>query len=289
MVVLLEDQLGDGRAPVRLRLSLVRHGLAERARECNPFPVAGSRDARWRRGSLVVLVAWAAFMVGGAGFSKASEHFDQAVPAGSRLLPDLAFTIVAIGGVFGGCLVLAGAALAMPAFVVYLRAGGWPTVAPHFVRAVAVSAAAIGATIPLLVWAHRLSDTQRDGANSVYSVAFLGWVLLGALALSCWTTVAVSIGRHVELPGSILRLQAALATAVTATMLVTCVAGFTWWAAIAHEAPWLLHSTAAGTNGSPFNLPLTLALAVMVTATTLGLTGARQIHHRSVDASNDPR
>jgi hypothetical protein len=176
----------------------------------------------------------------------------------------------------------------VPAFVAYLRAGGWPTVKPHFVRALAVSVAAVAATIPLLAWAHRLSDTQRNGADTVYSVAFLGWVLLGMLTLSCWTTVAVSVGRHVDLPGSILRLHAALSTALTATMLVTCIAGLTWWTAIARHAPWLLHGTTPGTNGSPFNLALTLAIAIMVAATTLGITGVKQIHYRPTHDSRDP-
>ena len=46
---------------------------------------------RWRDGSLLVLVAWATFMVGGAAFAKATEHFDQAVPAGSRMVPEVGF------------------------------------------------------------------------------------------------------------------------------------------------------------------------------------------------------
>jgi hypothetical protein len=70
-------------------------------------------------------------------------------------------------------------------------------------------------------------------------------------------------------------------------MLVTCFAGLTWWAAIAREAPWILHGTAAGTNGSPFSLPLGLAVAIMVAATTIGLTGARQIHYHPVHDSGD--
>jgi hypothetical protein len=278
MLALLDDQLGDGRAPVRLRLSLLRHGLAERARSWQPLTT--TPENRWRSGSLIVLVAWAGFMVGAAGFSKASEHFDQAVPIGSRLLPQYAFTVVAIGGILGGFTVLAGGALTLPAAITYLRTGGWPTIRPHLARAISMSAVTVALTIPLVVWAHRLSDPQRNGADIVYSISFLAWVALCITSLACWTAVAVAIGRRVELQRSTLRLEAALATALAAIMGIVVAASVVWWAAIASVAPWFLHGTTANTTGSSYNIPLTIAVLTMLGATVLGIVGTIQLHHR---------
>jgi hypothetical protein len=277
MLAFLEDELGDRRVPVRLRVSLAAHGLAERVRSSNAVAATSSSDARRRNGSLRVLVAWAAFMVGGAGFAKATEHFDRAVPAGSQRVPEATFAVVAIGGVLGGCMVLAGAALAMPAFITFVRNGGWPRVKRHLVRALIMSTVTVAATLPLLAWAHRLNDVQRNGASSAYSAAFLGWVLLGVITLGCWTAVAASIGRHVGLRASILRIEAALAMALAATMLAISLAAVTWWLAIARSAPWFLHGKPADTPASPFNVPLTLALVVMTGATILGLVSATRI------------
>jgi hypothetical protein len=278
MLALLDDELGDDRAPMRLRLSLLRHGLTERARSWQPLTT--TPENRWRTGSLTVLVAWAGFMVGGAGFSKASEHFDRAVPIGSRLLPQSAFTVVAIGGTLGGLIVLAGAALALPAAVAYVRTGGWPTVRPHLVRAVTVSAGTVALTIPLVVWAHRLSEPQRNGADIGYNIAFLAWVALCIASLACWTAVAVAVGRRVDLPRLTLRFEAALATALTATMSIVVAASVVWWVAIASAAPWFLDGTAVNATGSSYSIPLTVAVLTMLGATVLGIGGTIQIHHR---------
>jgi hypothetical protein len=278
MLALLDDELGDGRPPIRLWVSLVAHGLTERTHGLRRLSTAPEK--RWQSGSLVVLVAWSAFMVGGAAFSKASEHFDQALPIASRRLPDYAFTVVAIGGVLGGCIVLVGAALAVPAFINYLRTGGGPTIRPHVARALVVSALTAMVTIPLTHWAHQLTDVQRNGANTGYGIAFLGWVALCIASLACWTAVAFAVGRNVDLQRSTVRLEAALATALTAVMGLVVCASIVWWASIASDAPWFFRGAPTGTTGSSFSISLAVAVIAMLAATVLGITGTAHIHKR---------
>ena len=285
MLALLDEQLGEDRAPLRLRLSLYGHGLTERARAVSLFSSVDSREARWRDGSLLVLVAWAAFMVGGAAFAKETEHFDQAVPVGSRLVPDVAFSIVAVGGILGGCLVLAGAALAVPAFVRYLRAGGGDVVRRHIRRAVALTTLTLVFMVPVVVWAHRLNDAQRNGTNTAYGLAFATWAVLGVLSLAGWTAVAAAAGRRVDLRRSAIRAEALLATTLTAVMVSALVAAVTWSAAIATSAPGFLHGAPTETRGSaldvPLAAPLVPALVAMLVATVVGIIGTVHMHNRT--------
>ncbi len=280
VLAFLDDEFGDGRVPLRTQLSFLTHGVAERLRAGDGAGELGGRELRWRDGSLRVLVAWAAFMVGGAGFAKAAEHFDHAVPVGARSLPEGAFTVAMLGAVVGGCMVLLGGVLALPAFVIFVRAGGWPRVRRHFVRAVAVSAVAVAVTVPLVVWAHRLSEQARNGADASYAAAFAVWVVLGVVVLASWTSLAVAVARRVDLRVQVLRLEARLATAVTAAMLAVTLAALVWWAAVARSAPWFLHGAPAGTHGSAFDLPLSLSLFVMVVASALAVAGASRIRVR---------
>ena len=97
MLALLQDQLGDGRAPVRLRLSLMRHGLAERARESDPFTVAGTAPRGGGEARSLWLWRGPRSLVGGAGFSRLSgDHGHVVTPyIGFFPLPSTTFNATA--------------------------------------------------------------------------------------------------------------------------------------------------------------------------------------------------
>jgi len=278
MLALIDDEVGGGGPGLGLRLSLVRHGLAERARTAGLRGPSTSRDTDLRRGALLVLVAWSAFMVAGAGYSKASEHFNAAVPAGVHPLPQVAYDVVLAFGVLGGLLVLAGAAIAVPGFVRALQEGAWPVFRPHVVRAIALSATTVALTLPLALWAHQLSEQQRNGGSAVYSAAFLGWAALGVISLAMWTAAAVAVGRRVELSPRALQAETRLALALVAAMVVVTVASAVWWAGMAAYAPSFLtgaqHATAAA---ALFNLPLVVAMGIMFAGLALSSVGVRRI------------
>ena len=73
-------------------------------------------------------------MLAGASFAKFSEHFDEVLAhrTGAHRVPDLAFTVLQTVAGVAAALVVVGALLAVPAFVRFLRAGGWPAVRGHF-------------------------------------------------------------------------------------------------------------------------------------------------------------
>jgi len=277
MLALIEDETGAGRPGLRVRLSLVRHGLAERARGAGVVGPSTSRETDLRRGALLVLVAWSAFVVAGAGYSKAAEHFDAAVPVGTHALPQVAYDIVVAFGVLGGLLVLVGAAIAVPGFLRILRGGVWSALRGHVLRASALTAVTAALVIPLAMWAHHLSDQQRNGGSAGYSVAFLAWAGLAVVSLMLWTAVVVAVGRRAELSPRALRVEAGLAVGLAAVMVAVTVASVVWWAGMAVYAPWFLTGQRAGTASTVLDLPLLVAVGVMLGGLALSSVGVRRI------------
>jgi len=276
LVALMEDELGEQPPTLRFKVSVARAGLRERAHGTGLIGDQHSPTERTRAGTLLVLCSWTAFVVAGISFSKASEHFAQAVPAASRSLPQDAFIVVAICGLLGSALVVLGGMAALPTFVSFLRDGGWPALRGHVLRACLLTVVTGVALIPLGAWAHHLNQHQRNGGDGIYSAAIAAWAVLVAATLAQWTAAAVAAGRRIDVGHRVLRLEAGLAVAVTGAMFAITTATALWWATIAQRAPWFLQGTATGSNSSPFDPQLVFTLALMsAAALTAGYGVAR--------------
>jgi hypothetical protein len=267
LIALLDDEYGN-HLPVRVRLGLVTGGLRQRANRSGLTGDSASAADGVRAGALVVLAAWTAFVIAGASFAKFSEHFDEALPhrSGAHHVPDLAFTVLqSVAGV-AGILVVAGALLAVPSFVRFLRAGGWTSVRSHFLRALACTALTAAATAPLLLWAHHLSPHQRNGGIHWYGALFLIWAGLIVITLTLWTVAAIAAGGRLVLPAAILTAEAALATVIAGAMVIMVGATLVWWGAMAKDAPSYLNASPGGAPGSPWDIWLITTVTLMAAA-----------------------
>jgi hypothetical protein len=244
-----------GRVPWRTRLDVIGAAGRERLRGAGLGDVAPHEQARG--GALLVLCAWALFVIAGSGVQKLSEHWQNLTPAADRALPRAAFAVLVCGAVCGAVLVLAGLALALPA----LRQLGGRAIRRATRPALVVTGAALAATAGLMAWAHGLTPPQRDGADTGYAIAFVAWAALCAACLLAWTAAAVTIARRLALRASTLRAETGLAFAVTAAMAVTTAASLTWWAALGDRIA---------------SLELGLASALMLAATALAVAGSRR-------------
>lgn len=274
-VALLQDHYGD-RLPALTRLGLFTGGLRERARQSGLSGDSVPERDRLRAGALVVLVAWTSFVVAGASFAKLSEHFDEALPhgIGTHRVADLAFGVLqAVAGV-AGIFVIAGALLAAPAFVRFVRAGGWSPLRGHFLRALAATGITVVVTVPLLVSAHHLTSHQRNGGGlHWYGALYLIWVALIVVTLTLWTVLAVAAARRVQFSTLILAAEALLAGAVAVAMVIMVGATAVWWGAMANYAPAFLSGGPAGTSGSPWDLWLVATVVVMALAMGIAAVG----------------
>jgi len=260
---LIVEASGGGRVPWRIKLDVARAGAGER------LLAAGlSRQAppgeRARGGALLVLWAFALLAIAGALVRKTSEHWQAAV-GGAHALASAAFAaLVAAGGV-AALLVLAGAATALPALRAFLRTGGWPAIRARVLAALALTLVALAAGVAIVAWAGGLDAAQRNGADAGYAAAVVAWALLLCACLLAWTGAAAATARRLELAPATLALQARMALAATAAIVVAPLATGVWWVAVAHAAPGFLAAPAA----------LIVAAALLLGAGALALTGAR--------------
>jgi hypothetical protein len=222
---------------IRTALDVVRAGLGERLRTAGLTGdhLPGAQRARARL--LLVLCAWALFVVAGVSVQKASEHWQRAATMSSRRLPADAFRALEIAAAIGSALVLIGVALAIPRLVARVRAGETTALRRPILRALSVSLITLAAATPVVVWAHRLSAVQRNGHDTAYEVAAGCCALLAVLSLGAWTAAAVAAATQTPLAGRLLRAELAIAAAITATMVSMAVATVVWWLDLASAAP----------------------------------------------------
>lgn len=269
---LIVEASGGGHVPWRTRLDVAISGVRERKRAASLG--GGSPADRLRGGALLVLCAWALFVVGGMIVGKLSEHWQDAVPAGSGGVAGTAFAVLLGCASLASALVLAGAACAVPAFVRFLRRGGWSQIRASALGSLAVTAVVVAATAGLALWAGGLDAHQREGGDAAYAIAFVAWALLVCATFAAWTALAVRIAGLVELPPAVLRLEAWLSAAVATTMAAIGAATIVWWASLADAAPGFLAGGSARGGGSTLAPQLLVAVAAMVLATLVGARGA---------------
>lgn len=272
LMALVEDELGDGRPSVRLRLSMARAGLREHGHAVGLLGDGGAPGDRVRGGVIAVFCGWMLFVLAGVSFSKQSEQFDAALAPMSRSLPTVAFDVVWAAGVAAAVLVLAGGLVALPAFRRLLRSGGWGAVRRHVARAAAITAVLMVATKGLSVWARSLSEGQRNGGNVAYEAAFVALALIFAVTLGLWTGAAVAVGKRLGLSRKAVAVEGALGVAVATAMAALTVVASVWWAAMATRAPAFLNQ--GGTSVDP---RMVVTMAIMVVALAPAIFGVSRI------------
>jgi hypothetical protein len=133
----------------------------------------------------------------------------------------------------------------------------------------------VAATIGLVAWAHGLTPRDRQGHDTAFALVATAWALLGAGTLGVWTLAATRTAARLTLPAALLRLEARLATVVTAALGVMATATVVWWVSVAQAAPAAL-TGARGGHMSAFVPHLVVAVVLMLAAVGLGGAGARR-------------
>lgn len=271
----MQDRYGPENPPLAARLSIATGGIRERSRHSGLTGDSVPPSVRVRAGVLVVLVSWMAMVVAGASFAKMSEHFDTSLPVGAPAhhLADLSYTFIQIAAGVAGLVVIVGAALAVPAFLRYLRSGGWSSIRIHALRAVGGTLVTAATTAPLLIWARQLSAQQRNGGSIGYGILFVVWAALVVATLVLWTVLAVVTAPKVTFSRSVLAVEAAMASAVALAVVGILAATCLWWAVVAERAPTYL----SGDSALPLNIRLVSTVGLMAIAAATAVTGTARI------------
>ncbi|HEY3843794.1 MAG TPA: hypothetical protein VGL48_11140 [Acidimicrobiales bacterium] len=287
MVALLEDTHGMGHVPRRDRAAIAWAGSVERARAAGLLGDSVSPGERRRAGSLLVLAAWALFLVGGAIFAKFTDNWHPATPPGHQGLPGDALTTVGVAAVVGFVIVLAATLIVFPAFIRLGRDEGWSSVSRRLVPAAVMGVIAAVLIVVTLVWAQHLSSYNRNGGLGVYEAVFIICGVGIFAAIGAGTGAAVSTARRLTLPERTLRLLGALAVALTAVMVAIAAGTITWWGAMAAYAPRFLGAGIGnGIIGTSDTAPPTLVVAGVLMV--IGLSVAALGTWRVIRSSRDP-
>ena len=283
MAALLEDSYATaGEVPVRVRLGLVRRGLAERARTAGFIGSGREPTQELRAGAVLVLCGWPLFLIAGAVFGKFADNWWIGTPAVERLPASASFNAMVVLGVLGCTVVALAALLAVPSFVRLVQAGGWSTVRRPVRRA---SLAFVLAAVLLgggLAWAHHLGPHDRNGGLAVYGAAFIVIGLAAFVAILLAAAAAASVARRVDLSARVLRGLGVMALVLSVVMTLLLVGFATWWATEATYAPTVLLNGIG--NGVPFTsgtVPPTLLVAglLMVLGLAIAVGGSVRIAH----------
>jgi hypothetical protein len=277
LLALTDDEWGDQTPSFRYRRDIARAGLRERLHATGLVGPGADAATRLRSGSLLVLSTWTLFAIAGLGFQKTSEHFARAVPLAAGTTSQDAFNTVLLLAVISLAAVLAGFAATLPAAVLFFRSGGWHHVRRHALRSLIASVLVVATVIPLSLWAHTLTELQRNGADDVYSWALSAWALLAALSLASWTSTAIAVALRLDLSCRVLRVEGLLAVLVTGSMAAITAATAVWWSALAAQASWFLAGTPAGTSSTGVSSTMVTIVSLMTIAVVLATVGVVRI------------
>ena len=286
LLAMVEDTIGDRRPGPGLRWSLAASGMRERARRSWLVGRDAGAEQRTRGGATLVLWGWALLLPAGFSFAKLAEHWQVALTPADRTVPAVAMASAAVLAFVGGAAVLAATAVAMPALVRGLRHGAWKRLRAASLMVAVISAAWLGLSIAGVIWAHQLTETQRNGGNHSYGAMAYAWGSLTVLTVAAWTALAVRAERQLEVNRTILRAEALGSMLVTVAIAVVTVATVAWWVSMAMNAPSFLQGfvvppgQAPGglvDRSSPVNLRLVATALAMVAAVILSGAGTLRI------------
>ncbi|HEX4526495.1 MAG TPA: hypothetical protein VH108_07110 [Gaiellaceae bacterium] len=234
---LIEADSGGGRIALRVKLDVIGAGLIQRLRSSGLAGDEVPPEGRIRAGVLLVLSSWAAFVVAGLAFAKTAEHWQALTPRPDRGTPAAAYDAVVLAAGLGTLLVLLGLVLVAGPLHAFLRDGGWQMIHRPLLRALASTGLTFVVLVAVVVWAHRLTDAERNGGNRLYGVAFVALAVCGVGSIALWTHAAVATARQLALTRASLYRETFLAAATTLAMAVMTVAAAIWWAFVYGASP----------------------------------------------------
>ncbi len=284
--MLMADIL-DGQHPaMKFRLSIALAGLRERAHSSALAGDSASPADIVKVGSLAVLCAWTAFVFAGASFSKLSEHFSETLPLQSRALPIATYHLTAVVGILSGILVATGASMTLPSLARFLRNDGWTLIKRSVFHATIPTLIMLAGLLPIGIWAKQLTQYQRNGGDGLYSLTFVTWALLLALAMAAWTRAVVAVARRMELSPQIIHLEGLIAQSLAVMIAVSTTAIGIWWISMGMYAPRFFHGGSPVTPSSAFDPNLIIVMTLMLAAVVVSGYGVIRIRHACMQPLN---
>jgi hypothetical protein len=282
MAALLDDTYGNGKIPAKAKISIIKTGVAERARETGLIgDTASSLDCQ-RAGSLLVLCGWAGFMLASALFAKFTDNWGASNSSGDRSLLRVMYGTVQWGGAAGALVVLIAALIVLPSLIRMFRSGDWTSLRRPVMQALCAGTVFVAGTAGLILWAHHLPYRDRNGGLVSYEIFVACWSVAVGVCVAVGTSAAVSITQRLELSRRKVQSLSTMAMALTLSMVAILAAMIIWWRIEASHAPAFMRSGIGNgfiITSSTFPPALVVASILMLIGLAAAISGTLRVAH----------
>jgi hypothetical protein len=230
-LALIQDSL-DGRRPTwRLRLSVAMGGLRERWHHAaRTAKAAAERPSAFRWLTTATIGGVVTLLPANLKVSLPPARAWQGTAALDALLAIASFTCAAV---------LAGTLVAVPAFIRFLRAGGWPKIRRRIAWAAgATVVAGAGLAGPLL--AQRSMTFAQMNRSLGYWAGFLAASAVLVVALGLWVSAVTGLRKDLKLAPRVRAAEVVLDAVIAAGAWASVDACFIWYHTVQLSVPWLL-------------------------------------------------
>jgi hypothetical protein len=232
LLTLIQDTLDEGRPTWRLRLGVIWGGLRERGHQAgHAVRVAVKRWAGTGNRPLILTV----------GLVVASIPWNVTAPLPQAKAWQGTAALGALAGIlaFVGVCVLASALVAAPAFVAFLREGGWPKIRRRVAWAAGATVAA-GSALAGFVFGQRSMSFAQLSHSWAYFIGAAATGLALVVALGLWASAAAATAKHLKLAPRARAAQLLLAAVTLIAGLAIMSAYSVWLAVIQSSLAWLV-------------------------------------------------
>jgi hypothetical protein len=151
LLALIQDTLDEGRPTWRLRLGVIGGGLRERVHQAVRAGTAAAKRAS---------TGWLLTVVVGLNLGNLPWNFKAPLPPAREWQKTAAFDALVGAFAVTGVVLLASGLVAAPAFIAFLREGGWPKIRRRVAWAAGATAAAGGGLAGLFLGQRSMSSAQ---------------------------------------------------------------------------------------------------------------------------------
>jgi hypothetical protein len=235
-LAMIEDSL-DGRRPgLRLRLSVARAGLRERGRQVR---LAGQKRSRRIARGLGGTPGLAMAFIVASIFADLPLDLKRAPPPSRVWQADVARYVLAGLVVVTVAVIAAGGLAALPAFVRFLRAGGWPKIRRR-VGWAAVATVLAGGGLAGLVMVTRSHTYAQLNVSWAYASGQPVTLLAVMVALGLCTRAVKATARRLDLTPRVRAVEKRLGAVTVAAICLMVGVRLIWIASIESSVLWLL-------------------------------------------------
>jgi hypothetical protein len=230
LLALIQDTLDDGRPTWRLRLGVVRGGLRERVHQAVRAGTAAAK--RTSTGWLITIVA--AMILGSLPW-----NLKASLPPARAWQRTAAFDALVGAFAVTGVVVLASGLVAAPAFIAFLREGGWQQIRRRVAWAAGATVAAGGGLAGLFLAERSMSSAQVNHSWA-YGIGVVATTAALVVASGLWASAVTATAKHLKLATRARAAQPLLAAVTLTAAQVILPANLILLAATQSSLPWLV-------------------------------------------------